>query len=167
MIASSSASASLDLEHDHRDFVQAGALRGAPAALARDDLVGTGGAAQRAHRDRLDDAALLDGGGEFVELGGGEVAARIAGVGPQDLDRQPALAARRARRELVSAPMSPISDASPRPSRDRVRSSAIAGLSRKVVHRLRYPRVTKFAEHGVFTVARSHARCPSIRVRAG
>jgi hypothetical protein len=46
------------VEHDHRHLVQAGALRGAPASLAGDDLVAVGAA--HAHNDRLDDAALTD-----------------------------------------------------------------------------------------------------------
>ena len=81
MIASSSASVSVDLEHDDRNLVQAGALRRAPAPLAGDDLEVIGLAAHGAHHDRLHDAALADRVGQLVELGVGEVAPRVARIG--------------------------------------------------------------------------------------
>ncbi len=81
MIASSSASRVGHLDHDDRHVVQAGALRRAPAPLAGDDLEVVGGAAHRAHHDRLDDAALPDRGRQLVELGVGEIAPRIARIG--------------------------------------------------------------------------------------
>jgi hypothetical protein len=94
MIASSSAFAIGDVEHDDRHFVQVGALRRAPAPLAGDDLEVVGAAG--AHHDRLDDAALADRGGQFGELGVGEQLARIARIGAHVFDRHLALAARHA-----------------------------------------------------------------------
>src|SRR5712671_4068218 len=58
-----------DIEDDDGNFVKAGALRGPPAPFAGDDLKLIGGTAHRPHRDRRDDAALLDRGGELVEFG--------------------------------------------------------------------------------------------------
>jgi hypothetical protein len=55
------------VEDDHRHFVQAGTLRGAPASFASDDLVAVGAA--HANHDRLDDAALADRIGELSEFG--------------------------------------------------------------------------------------------------
>ena len=74
-----------DVEHDDRHFVQAGALRRAPAPFAGDDLEVVGAA--RAHHDRLDDAALADRMRELVQLGVGEQLARIARIGVDELDR--------------------------------------------------------------------------------
>src|SRR6185369_6522363 len=60
---------------------------------AGDDLVLIDGIAHRAHQDRLDDAALADRGGELVELGFREGAARIARIGFDEFDRHAALTA--------------------------------------------------------------------------
>ena len=84
----------VDLEQHDRHVVQAGALRRAPAPLAGDDLVLIDRAAHGAHQDRLDDAALADRGRELVELGLGEMAARIARIGLEEFDRHALLAAR-------------------------------------------------------------------------
>ena len=78
MMASSSASLSLR----------------APAPLAGDDLETIGAAARRPHHDRLHDAALSDRGGQLVELGVEEVAARIARIRFEKFDRHAALIAR-------------------------------------------------------------------------
>src|SRR5260370_1531687 len=64
-----------------------------PASLARDDLVGVRRAVHRAHHDRLDDAALAHRGGQLVELGLGVIAARIARIWPEALDRNATLIA--------------------------------------------------------------------------
>ena len=64
--------------------MQARALRGAPAALARDDLIGV---AVRAHHDWLDDAALGDRGSELVQRILVEVAPRLFGMGSDRADR--------------------------------------------------------------------------------
>ena len=83
-----------DIEDDDGNVVDAGALRGPPTALAGNDLESAGGAGRRPHRDRLDDAALLDRGGEFVEFGHRELTARVARIGMQEFDGYAALAAR-------------------------------------------------------------------------
>ena len=49
-----------DIDRDDRHFVQAGELRGAPAAFAGDDLEAVLRALHRPHHDRLDHAVLLD-----------------------------------------------------------------------------------------------------------
>ena len=53
-------------------------LRGAPAAFAGDQLVAPAG--ERADDHRLDHAALGDRGGELVERGFVEMAARLLGM---------------------------------------------------------------------------------------
>ena len=82
------------LDDDDRDLVQPRPLRGPPAALAGDDLVSVRDAGNGANDDRLDDPALLDRGGEFVELRIVEPLSRIARIGAQELDRRLARAAR-------------------------------------------------------------------------
>ena len=82
----------VSLDQDDRHIMHAGALRRAPAPLAGDDLVGVGDANDRAHEDRLQDAAFFDRGGKFLELGFVEILARIARIGPQELDRHETLA---------------------------------------------------------------------------
>ena len=111
-------------DNEDRHFVQAGALGGAPAALAGDDLVGVGDARDRPHEDGLDDAALADRGGELVEFVVGEGFARIARVGAQEFDRRLASAAARAA-GVGSWPASPSRAAKPRPRRGRW--SSVAG----------------------------------------
>ena len=69
-----------DFEHDDRHFVQARALRGAPSPLAGDDLELLAAVRRRPHHDRLNDAALADRLRQFVELGIGEDAARVARI---------------------------------------------------------------------------------------
>ena len=83
-----------DVEGNDRHFVQAGELGGAPAAFAGDDLKAIRRALHRAHHDRLDDAVLLDGGGELSEFGIGKCPARVARIRFQKFDRHLALAAR-------------------------------------------------------------------------
>ncbi|KAK0330219.1 hypothetical protein LTR94_033717, partial [Friedmanniomyces endolithicus] len=61
---------------DDRHLVETRALRRAPAAFAGDDLVIM---AVGADDDRLDHAALGDRGGEFLQRGFVEMAARLAG----------------------------------------------------------------------------------------
>ena len=69
---------------DDRHFVKARALRGAPAALTRDDLIIM---AVRTHHDRLDDAAFRDRAGKLVQRVVVEMAARLIGVGSDRADR--------------------------------------------------------------------------------
>src|SRR5260370_16216209 len=64
-----------------------------PASLARDDLVGVRRAVHRAHHDRLDVAARAQRGGWPGELGLGVIAARIARIWPEALDRHATLIA--------------------------------------------------------------------------
>src|SRR5262249_33471635 len=75
----------------HRHIVNAGALRGAPATLACDDLEGAVGTGRWTYRDRLNDATLLDRSGEFFELRSGEMAARSARIRMQKLNGDAAL----------------------------------------------------------------------------
>ena len=67
----------VEVADDHRDFVQPRLLRRAPAPLAGDDLVAV---AVRADDDRLDQPARRDRGGELVERGLVEMAARLVGM---------------------------------------------------------------------------------------
>ena len=62
-----------------------GGLRGAPAALADDELVAV---VDGAHDDRLQHAVMADRVGEPLELGGIEAAARLLGIRADALDRQ-------------------------------------------------------------------------------
>ena len=124
MMAISSAACLVSLEHDDRHLVHAGALRRAPAPLAGDDLVGVGDAGDRAHEDRLQDAALFDRGGEILELGLVEILARLARIGPQELDRHETAGRAAGRSPRLRSPASPSSAANPRPSLGRA-SSAI------------------------------------------
>ena len=89
-------------------------LGGSPAPLAGDDLVRVGDAGNGANEDRLNDPALLDRGGELVELGIVEALARIAWIGTQELDRG---VARRARGLAVMRVTPPRKAARPRPRR--------------------------------------------------
>ena len=108
----------VDVAHQHRDVVQPGALRRAPAPFAGNDLVSAVGLAANQHR--LDDAVLTDRLREIGKFGLGEVAARIFGIGRNELDRHAAVCggncvgcfSSRGRGRSIS----PISAASPRPS---------------------------------------------------
>ena len=104
------------LDDGDRDLVQPCPLRGPPAALAGDDFVRIRDARNRANDDRLDDPALLDGGGELIELRIVEPLSRVARIGAQELDRR--LAGRRARLRHAAG--------SPRPARPRVRAQGEA-----------------------------------------
>ena len=70
----------------HRDFVQPGGLRGAPAAFAGDDLVIAGRFGVGAGEDGLEHALLLDGGGEVGQGGGVDEGAGLEGAGFEDGD---------------------------------------------------------------------------------
>ena len=72
-----------DVAHDDRDAEQAGALRGAPAALARDDLEAV---ADLADDDRLDDAVGLDGLRQLLEPRVVDVPARLEIVRRETID---------------------------------------------------------------------------------
>ena len=93
-MAISSASRSPASTIDDRDLVQPRPLRGPPAALAGDDFVSVRDAGDRANDDGLDDSALLDRGGEFIELRIVEPLSRVARIGAQEFDRRLAGAAR-------------------------------------------------------------------------
>ena len=82
------------LDHDDRNLMEPGALGGAPASLASDNLEGVGDARDRANQHRLNDATLSDRGGEFVELVLIEAHAGIARVRSQEFDGGLALATR-------------------------------------------------------------------------
>ena len=83
-----------DLDRNDRHFVQAGELRGTPAAFAGNDLVAILRALHRPHHDRLDHAMLLDGTGELAEFGIGKSPAWVARIWFQEFDRYLALVAR-------------------------------------------------------------------------
>src|SRR4030081_626561 len=74
--------------------MQPGDLRGAPAALAGDDLIAVLHALDRPHHDRLDHAVLFDRVSELADLGIGKIAARIARIRFDEFDRHLALCAR-------------------------------------------------------------------------
>jgi hypothetical protein len=86
-----------DADFQHFDFVEftdhagqrmhAGALRRAPAAFAGDDLVLARLTQRRAHQDRLQHAMRLDRIGQLVQLGVGEMPARLVRVRRDLLDR--------------------------------------------------------------------------------
>ncbi len=78
-----------DVAHDGRDRVQARELCGAPAALARDDLVTRLAVAlrrQRPHDDRLDDALRFDRLGELRERVVAHVDARLVAAALEEVD---------------------------------------------------------------------------------
>jgi hypothetical protein len=77
--------AAVDVLDHHRHVVPAGALRGAPPALAGDQRVAA--ARPRAHHQRHDHAVGADRGGQLVELGLVEAAARLVGGRVDLLDR--------------------------------------------------------------------------------
>ena len=112
------------LDDDDRDLVQPRPLRGPPAALAGDDFVGVRDAGNGADHDGLDNPALLDRGGQFIELVIVEPLSRVARIGAQELDRRLAGAARRRRYAGGFAP--PSKAARPRPRRGRFSMRAAA-----------------------------------------
>src|SRR5439155_20050569 len=69
--------------HNDRHLEQARALRGAPSALARDDSIEI---ANPLHQNRLNDAVLLDGPCELVELCIIHPGARLLLVGREQID---------------------------------------------------------------------------------
>ena len=83
-----------DVDRDDRHLVQAGELRGAPAAFAGDDLVAILRALHRPHHDRLDHAMLLDGGRKFAEFSIGKSPTRVTRIWFEEFDRHLALVAR-------------------------------------------------------------------------
>ena len=92
------------LDNDDRNLMQARPLRGPPATFAGNDLISIRRAGDGADDDGLDDAALLDRGGEFVELRIVEALSRVARIGAQEFDRRLAGAARQFRLLQVRAP---------------------------------------------------------------
>ena len=72
------------LAHERRDRLEAGDLRGAPAALAGDELVRAAG--DRPHEHRLQHAALAQRAGERLERGVVERPPRLPGVRRDELD---------------------------------------------------------------------------------
>ncbi len=73
------------LADDGRDVLEAGPLRRPHPALAHDELVAAG--AELPHHDRLQQADLGDGGGQFLERLFVEGQARLARVGRDRVDR--------------------------------------------------------------------------------
>ena len=100
MMAISSASLVVGLDDDDRDVVNAGLLRGSPAPLAGDDLVGVGGPRVGPDDNRLDDALLADRIGQFCKMFIVERAPRVARVGPNEFDRYALLPGRAGARRL-------------------------------------------------------------------
>ena len=80
--------------HEGRDALDAGALRGLPSPLARDQLVAAFG--ERAHDHRLHEAARAQRLGQCIQGRLVEAAARLVGVWPDrgDLELQQASAGR-------------------------------------------------------------------------
>src|ERR1700729_2137009 len=74
------------LNDDDGNLMETRPLRRSPAALASDDFVSVGDARDGANDNRLDDPALLDGSGEFIELRIVEPFSRVAWIGAQELD---------------------------------------------------------------------------------
>src|SRR5208337_4056950 len=81
------------LDDDDGDIVEPRALRRPPAPLASNDFVSIRGARNGADHDRLDDSALFDRSGEFVEFPVVKSLSRVAGTWPQKLDWHPSPAA--------------------------------------------------------------------------
>jgi hypothetical protein len=72
--------------HERGHGVEAGELRGAPTAFAGDQLVGAAG--ERAHEDRLQDAALAQRAGQREQARLVEVLAGLMRARPDQVDRQ-------------------------------------------------------------------------------
>ena len=81
------------LDDDDGDIVEPRALRRPPAPLASNDFVSIRDAGNGADHDGLDDSALFDRSGEFVEFPVVKSLSRVAGIWPQELDRRPSPAA--------------------------------------------------------------------------
>jgi hypothetical protein len=81
--ATSSRCSSSTSRYTTGNFEQAGALRGAPAALARHDL---GTVADAAHENRLNHAMRSNGLRQFFEPRFVHVHARLARIGRQQID---------------------------------------------------------------------------------
>ena len=81
-----------ELAHDHRDLVQPGPLRCAPAPLAGHDLV-AGRSRGRPHEEGLEHAMLAQRGCQRLQLVLGEGTAGLEGGGAEELDRDPQRAA--------------------------------------------------------------------------
>jgi len=73
-------------EDAHRHLLEPGHTAGAPAALARDDLIKA--AVKRPHRDRLDEPVGTDGLGEQLQRLGIKALARLVGARLDLFDRQ-------------------------------------------------------------------------------
>src|SRR6185437_14185254 len=78
----------VELLDDDRHLVELRELRGAPAPLAGDDLIGVGGVGMPAHEERLEDALLADRIGEGAQRVVVEPASRLEAPGAQEADRQ-------------------------------------------------------------------------------
>jgi hypothetical protein len=77
----------VELLDDDRHFMKLRELRGAPAPLAGDDLVGVGSLGMAAHEERLQHALLADRVGKRAQRVVIEAAARLKPSRPQQLDR--------------------------------------------------------------------------------
>ncbi len=78
----------LHLADDHRHVMQLGALRRAPAPLARHDLETVAHALDGAHENRLKDSLFADGVREIFQFGFGEILARLVRIRFEKRDRQ-------------------------------------------------------------------------------
>ena len=76
----------VELADDRRNDVQARQLRGPPATLAGNDLIGTRGAGIGAKDDRLDDAVFTDRAREILEFPVPERLPRLARIGSDQVD---------------------------------------------------------------------------------
>ena len=106
--------------------MQFGPLRGPPAALAGDDLVGLAAASDRADHERLHQPALADRSGKLLELFLGEIASRVEPAGPQRREGDAALTFDL--RDIVALAPPMISAAKPPPSRFFCALPAISGF---------------------------------------
>src|ERR1019366_3824885 len=88
------------LDADDWHLMQSGALRRPPAALSGDDLEHARLTRHRAGEKGLDNAFLLDRGGQLGEFLFAKMPARIAGIGTQKFDRDFSWAARGLQRTL-------------------------------------------------------------------
>ena len=150
-----------DIDRHDRHVMQAGALRGAPAPLAGDDLEAIRRALHRPHDDRLDHAMLPDRMPRAHRVRHRKIPARIARIGLQEFDRHLALRARRARharlrrrhrRSDLQDP-GPVANAlrrpSPAPSDSRTHSGTRICIARRVGKAPRCPPISSRMTVGI------------------
>ncbi len=126
------------IAHNRRHGVQAGALRGTPAAFAGDDLVAAGG--PRAHDHRLDHALRANGLRQFVNAFFADVAARLIAASVEAIHGQFRRRERFIRRRFASAATPSFRPGATRPNRDQ---------RPPLLHRSRPHRQLHCRSHGV------------------